>query len=430
MTFKNITIAPRVNSYSGNLFFPGDKSISHRLLLLSLLLNGSFTIKNLPHSRDIDTTLKIIKKLGVNAIKKSQNVTILKNSSSIKNDTLLNLDCENSGTTTRLISGILAHGRGTYILTGDKSLISRPMKRIVEPLSQMGAQISFIGEPGRLPIEIKSTSNLLPINFASKISSAQVKSAILLAALSTKGTTCFTEPFLSRNHTENLLKHLGADISVKNTDVKIKGPFRINGDHRFLIPGDPSSAAYLAIACILMKNSQINLKEILSNKTRTEYIDVLKEMGADIVTLNKKSIGYENMIDLQVKSSKLTGITISKERVPHLIDELPILAIAMAFGTGKSVVTGAKELRFKETDRISNLISALKLFNINCHELDDGFVINGNNSMVFPRSIDCHNDHRLAMTLTILSQHSSKPVEIIGGKCADISFPEFYNYVK
>lgn len=442
---KNRIVKPK-SKFFGNISLPGDKSIAHRLILLSILLKGRFEISNLPMGQDVQTSIDIVKKLGVKVTKKSNNNICFCNSYKRKNETdsalietcntipaqgfsleTITLDCQNSGTTARLLAGILANKKGNYILTGDNSLRSRPMKRIIEPLKLMGINISSDSSKNTLPINVSTIDTIKPIDYLLPVASAQVKSSILFSALAAYGKTNILEPLQSRDHTEKLLQYLGANIKVIDKSIEIEGPFTIMGNYSFHIPNDPSSAAYFIVGALITGNSRITLNNILYNPTRTAYIEVLKQMGANIKIETSISRYCEQAVNIEVKTSQLQSVEIDANKVPLLIDELPILAVAMCFAKGKSRVTGASELRFKETDRISNLIIELKKFGVNCCELEDGFEIIGPTKLTQPISIDSHNDHRIAMSMAIISGKLKQETTILNGDCVKISLPNFYD---
>lgn len=397
-----------------SLTFPGDKSIAHRLVLYSLLTSKKLIVNNLPNSKDVKTSLNIVKKLGVEIDYKTQNniqTTILKGlkKKSFKNEIIL--DCENSGTTARLLCGILCNLCGKFKLIGDNSLSKRPMQRVVKPLADLiGVKIQCTD--GHLPIILETNSKTKPVDFYNETGSAQVKSAILFAGLANKGTTKITEKVPSRDHTERLLKYINNQ----------------NGNKLyFSIPGDISSAAYFAVLAAITKN-KILFKNILLNPLRTGFLQVLKRMGTIIKeeTIEDK---WEPIGNLLIEGKDLHATDISEDEIPSLIDELPILAIAMSYATGTSHVSGASELRVKESDRISGLISQLKKAGVICEEKPDGFEITGGNQ-ISDAELDSFNDHRLAMSFAILQHCSKVELNIKGKESANISFPEFYDYLK
>ncbi len=415
---------------AGSLSFPGDKSISHRLVLTSLLLEGSLELINLSDCVDVATSLKLVEKLGI-TVRRDKNAVHLKSRQQAvtESSTPVELDCGNSGTTARLLTGILAGRPGKYLLTGDASLSRRPMLRVVEPLRLMGAEIEC-SDTGTLPVRINGQQTLMPTAFFSRHSSAQVKSALLLAGLRATGCTVIEEPFASRDHTERLLSFLGADISQTGNRICLNGPFKPTGAFSFTIPGDVSSAAFFAVAAAIFPGSRVELKSILLNPCRTAFFNVLKKMGAGVSFNEQANTKPESVGTVIVEGRALHGVEVSSTEVPALIDELPALAIAMAFADSPSQVTGASELRNKESDRISSLVSQLQKTGVKCRELPDGFYVAGNSRPTEAIEVDPADDHRLAMAFAILARRSEKGLFIKNPDCVNISFPDFFNHLQ
>ena len=403
----------------GSIEIPADKSISHRSVMFSALSKGAATITNFSKGADCISTLNLIQNLGceVNYIDEK---TLKIKSSGILRGIDKALDCGNSGTTMRLISGILAGQKFNSTLIGDESLQKRPMKRIIEPLSLMGAQIEH--SDFKAPLNIKGTV-LHGIDYKSKLSSAQVKSCILLAGLNAEETTTFTEPFKSRNHTELMLKYLGADIKINGNSVSIKKSDLIAKDLK--IAGDISSAAFFMVAAAIVPNSEVIIKNIGLNPTRTGILDIMLEMGADIEILDKQNVCGEDIGDIKIKYSTLKGIEISGGIIPRLIDELPVIAILATQAQGQTIVKDAQDLRNKESDRISCLVTELRKIGIEITETEDGFVIEGKQPIKGDAQCECYHDHRLAMSLYVAGLVAQKPITIKEFQWVDISFPEF-----
>jgi len=415
---------------AGSLSFPGDKSISHRLVLISLLLEGSLELINPSDCLDVGTSLKLVEKLGIEVLCDKKVIRLQNRQQTAAGfSTPVELDCGNSGTTARLLAGILAGRPGSYLLTGDASLSRRPMLRVVEPLRQMGAEIES-SDAGTLPVRISGRQTLTPTAFFNRHSSAQVKSALLFAGLQACGDTVIEEPFVSRDHTERLLKFLGADITQNGGKICLNGPFRLTGDYSFNIPGDVSSAAFFAVAAAIFPGSCIELKNLLLNPGRTGFFNVLKRMGTGVTFREQTEIQQEPAGTATIAGGALHGVEISPAEIPSLIDELPALAIAMAFADGPSQVTGAAELRRKETDRISSLISQLQKAGVKCQELPDGFYIAGGSRLPEAIEVDPADDHRLAMAFAILARRSEKGLFIKNPDCVKISFPDFFKYLQ
>jgi len=331
------------------------------------------------------------------------------------------IDAGNSGTTMRLLSGILAGQDFSSTITGDEYLKKRPMRRIILPLREMGAKISS-PDDNHPPITIVG-QKLKPIDYHSTIASAQVKSCILLAGLYAKGRTSVTEPSPSRDHTERMLKYLGAPVEIKGTTIFIEGLFELEA-RAITIPGDVSSAAFFIIACLLLENSEIRIKGVGINPTRTGIIDVLREMGANIVIENVRELCGEPVADLIVKSNTLRATKIGGDLIPRIIDEIPVLAVAATQAEGVTEISDAQELRVKESDRIGNVVSELSKMGASIKEKEDGMVISGGKRLV-GSSVNSFGDHRMAMALTIGGLIADGETTISDVDCIDTSFPHF-----
>ncbi|MEE3348823.1 MAG: 3-phosphoshikimate 1-carboxyvinyltransferase [Candidatus Gastranaerophilaceae bacterium] len=408
-----------VHGLKGNIEIPSDKSISHRAIMFSSIAKGTSRIINFSNGEDPKSTLKIFRQLGVDIAYKDEK-TVIVNSDGKLRQPLADLDCENSGTTMRLASGILAGQNFNTRLTGDISLSKRPMKRIITPLSLMGAKIE--SEDNHAPLNIYG-NRLTGIDYNSQIASAQVKSSVLLAGLYADGTTKFTEPYISRNHTEILLKYLGADITTKNTTTIIN-PSELTAKD-IIICGDISSAAYFMAAALIVPNSDIILKNVGLNPTRTGIIKVIEKMGGYIEILNKEKISGEEVGDIRIKTSDLKGITIGGELIPQLIDEIPIIAVIATQAKGETVIKDAQDLRNKESDRIKSTVCELKKLGANIEETEDGFIINGKTNLKGETELNTYHDHRLAMSLYVAGLICDKEIAINDFEWVNISFPEF-----
>lgn len=410
----------------GEITIPADKSISHRAVMFSSLAKGTSIIRNFSDGQDPLTTLKIFNQLGIESDIK-ENEIIIKSTGKLKQNNLP-LDCGNSGTTMRLVSGILAGQKFNSVLIGDESLSKRPMKRIIEPLTQMGAIIE--ANEYKAPLKITG-QDLHAIDYTSQIASAQVKSCILLAGLGVgvnniegrNGITSVTEPYLSRNHTELMLKHMGANITTKGTKVSIQkselAPIEID------ICGDISSAAYFIVAALIVPNSKIILKNVGLNPTRTGILDVAQKMGANIKILDKKEVYGENVGDIQIEYSELNGCEISSEIIPRLIDEIPIIAVLATQAKGQTVIKDAQDLRNKESDRITAIVTELKKLGANIEETPDGMIIRGKCNLLGDTEVETYHDHRLAMSLYVAGLICEKEILINGFEWVNISFPTF-----
>ena len=420
----NITVKNVKNGLKGTITIPPDKSISHRAVMFSALTGGKTKITNFSKGADCISTLNIIQQLGCDVKFIDENNLIIIAPNKLITPTQV-LNCGNSGTTMRLISGILATQNFESTLIGDASLSKRPMKRIIEPLELMGAQICH--NDYRAPLKILG-KKLQPINYKSKLASAQVKSCILLAGLNTKGETTFEEPFKSRNHSELMLEYLGAEILSIGNKVSIKKS--ILQPKNLSIPGDISSAAFFIAAASIVPNSDIIVKNVGLNPTRTGIIDILQKMGANIEILNKKIECLEEIGDIRIKTSELNGAEIKAEIIPRLIDELPIIAVLASQANGKTIVKDAQDLRNKESDRISCLVKELTKIGINITETEDGFIIEGKTSIKGDAEVECYHDHRLAMSLYVAGLIAKKPITIKEFHWVDISFPEFLSLME
>lgn len=395
-----------------------DKSISHRCAIFALLTNKSSLVTNYLLGEDTLNTLKIARQLGLQVEKMGENEMRLippKNGIQEPDDIL---DCGNAGTAIRLYTGLLSSQEGYFILTGDQYLKIRPMKRVIEPLKNIGAHIYARKQNSLAPITIIG-QKLKGFDYKSPISSAQVKSAMILAALNTKEISYFSEPALSRDHTEKMLKGMGAKITNTNNHIQISPlehplePLNIN------IPSDPSSAFFFAVAASIIPNSKVLLKNVLLNKTRIEAFRVLEKMGAKI-EYSITTRDYEDIGDIYVEQKPLQGIVL-EENIPWLIDEIPALSIAMAAAKGKSKIKNAHELRVKETDRIKAVISNLEKMGIRCEEFEDGYCIEGG-ELKFA-TLDSFGDHRIAMSFAIAGLINGSIIN--DSECIDVSFPNF-----
>lgn len=414
------TILKNFKTIQGTITIPADKSISHRAVIFSSLANGKSIIKNFSTGQDPHSTLRIFRQLGIDIQEESNNSTLIIKSTGKLSKSLNKLDCGNSGTTMRLLSGILAGQNFDSELIGDESLSKRPMRRIIEPLTLMGANI--ISKETKAPLKIKA-SKLHSINYNSQIASAQVKSCILLAGLFAEGKTTFTEPYISRNHTEILLKHMNANISMDGTTVSIEKselkPIEIE------ICGDISSAAYFIAAALIVPNSSIILKNVGLNPTRTGILDIVKQMGGNLEILSLKEVCGELVGDIKIEYSQLKATEISGEIIPRLIDELPIIAVLATQADGETIIADAQDLRNKESDRISTIVNELKKLGAQIQETSDGMIINGKTKLIGDCEVETYHDHRLAMSLYVAGLITQKEITINGFEWVDISFPEF-----
>lgn len=412
------------NALKGEIVIPGDKSISHRAVMFGSIGKGTTEIHNFLQGADCLSTISCFKQMGIHIESKEDTILVhgkglrgLEEPSGI-------LDCGNSGTTVRLISGILAPQNFNTSLTGDESIQKRPMGRIMEPLSRMGANIESIRENGCAPLRITG-KDLTGIRYTSKVASAQVKSAVLLAGLYAEGETSVTEPSLSRNHTELMLSYFGAKLKCEGTTSTISRTEELFGQ-KVSVPGDISSAAYFIAAGLLVPGSELLIKNVGINPTRDGILRVLKEMGANITLLNIREGSGEPAADLLVKTSHLKGVSIGGEIIPTLIDEIPVIAVLACFAEGETIIRDAQELKVKESNRIDEVVRNLSAMGADIRATEDGMVINGG-SFLHGTAIDSKLDHRIAMSFAVASLMAEGETEIMGSNCVDISYPGFYD---
>lgn len=417
----------KANGLHGELNIPGDKSISHRAVMFGSLAKGTTHISNFLSGADCLATIDCFRKMGVAIEQDGTNVTVHGNGLHGLHKPEGMLDVGNSGTTTRLISGILAGQDFEVTLSGDESLNKRPMGRIMKPLKMMGADIESIKGDGCAPLRIRG-KKLKGIHYDSPVASAQVKSCALLAGLYAEGKTSVTEPALSRNHTELMLRSFGVEVSSKGTTATITPPEEMKaGD--IVVPGDISSATFFIVAGLITPNSCITLKNVGINPTRDGILRVCKAMGADITMEHATDNGGEPVADLVVKTSKLNGTVIEGEVIPTLIDEIPVIALLAAFADGETVIKDAAELKVKESDRIALTVDNLVKMGVDAEATEDGMVIRGGNPL-HGASIHCKYDHRIAMTFSIAGINAEGETIIEDSECVDVSYPTFYEQLK
>lgn len=417
----------RANALHGTVTVPGDKSISHRSIMFGALAEGTTRVTNFLQGADCLSTIDCFRKLGIEIENHPDEILIHgKGLHGLHvSDSCLNVG--NSGTTTRLISGILAGQNFITELNGDESIQSRPMKRIMEPLSMMGAQIESLKGNGCAPLRIQGAP-LHGIHYNSKVASAQVKSCILLAGLYADSPTSVTEPYLSRNHSEIMLKHFGASVESKDTTATILPDPKLTAQE-IIVPGDISSAAYFIAAGLIVPDSEILIRNVGINPTRDGLLRVCKDMGADITLLNESSGSGEPTADLLVRHSSLKGTTVGGAVIPTLIDELPVVAALACFAEGTTIIKDAQELKVKESNRIDVMVQNLGSMGAHITATEDGMIIEGGHPL-HGAAIDSKLDHRIAMTFAITALASDGETEILGADCVKISYPEFYEDLK
>lgn len=403
---------------------PGDKSISHRSIMLGALAKGTTEIEGFLMGEDCLSTISCFQKLGIRIEQQKDKIIVHGKGLHGLTAPTETLDVGNSGTTLRLISGILSAQPFCSHLTGDASIQKRPMERIAVPLRQMGAVLKGSSDKLFAPFAIEGTS-LKGITYALPMASAQVKSAILLAGLFAKGETIVIEPEPTRDHTEIMLRCMGAEIQKIGNEIHCK-PVPELYAHKIVVPSDISSAAYFIVLGCICENSEIILKNVGINPTRTGILDALLAMGANIHVKNETIINGEKIGDIIVTSSKLHGTTIGGAEIPRLIDEIPVLAVAGCFAQGTTIIKDAQELKVKESNRIKTIIAELKKFGANITETDDGMIIQGGTPLK-GCTVESHQDHRIAMAMAVAGMCASEQTEIRNAECVTISFPNFFD---
>ena len=422
-------IAKPGNPLKGMITAPGDKSISHRAIILGALAEGDTHVTGLLRGADIMSTVSAMRALGAKVVENDdQSWTVSGVGAQGLKSPTVPVDCGNAGTGVRLIMGAASAYKLDAEFTGDESLRSRPMARVLDPLREMGIQTDST-EGDRLPATIRSNGKLLPIDYTPAQASAQVKSAILLAGLKTEGATTVREKRLSRDHTENMLRAFGAEVQTRPKDegqiVTIEGPINLIGT-RVNVPGDPSSAAFPIIAALIIPGSDICIENVMMNPTRTGLLETLAEMGGDIRADNFRKSGGEVIADLHIKHSNLRGVTVPPQRAPAMIDEYPILAVAAAFAKGETIMNGIEELRVKESDRISATVELLRRNGVDVTESSDGMRVKGGKAPG-GATVTTYHDHRIAMSALILGLAAQSPVEIDDASMIATSFPSFFD---
>ena len=444
----------RCNGLHGEVTIPGDKSISHRSVMFGSIAKGTTEIHNYLQGADCLSTISCFQKMGIEIENRGDIVLVHGKGLRGLSRPAEVLDCGNSGTTTRLISGILSAQDFDVTLTGDASIQKRPMKRIMEPLSLMGASIESINGNGCAPLKI-SGRKLHGISYTSKVASAQVKSAILLAGLYADGETRVTEPYLSRNHSEIMLKYFGADVrteaagsvtaesansftpadgsgrtplSAGSATAVIQPAEELHGN-LVEVPGDISSAAFFLCAGLMVPNSEILIRNVGTNPTRAGILNVIRDMGGDITLLNEHAGSGEPTADILIRSSSLHGTVIGGAVIPTLIDELPVIAAMACFADGTTVIRDAAELKVKESDRIAVMTENLTAMGADVTATDDGMIIRGGRPL-HGASVNSHLDHRIAMTFAVTGLCADSETDILGAECVNISYPQFYEDLK
>ena len=413
----------RSNGLKGEVKIPGDKSISHRAVMLGALAKGTTKITDFLQGADCLSTMECFRRMGIQIQNTSGEVLVHGqglHGLAAPSD-LLNVG--NSGTTIRLLSGILAPQSFSATLTGDASIQKRPMKRVMEPLSQMGAKIESLSGNGCAPLRISGTP-LKGIHYKTPVASAQVKSCILFAGMYADGATTVTEPVLSRDHSERMLEHFGARLTREGTAVTIQPEPQLAA-REIPVPGDISSAAYFIAAATLVPHSEILIRNVGINPTRSGMLEVCRAMGADIQYLNERDDSGEPTADLLVRSSSLKGTVIEGAIIPALIDELPVLAVMAAFAKGETIIRNAEELKVKESDRIAVMVESLSAMGADITGTPDGMIIRGGPAL-HGAEIHTYKDHRIAMSFAVAALAAEGTTHIEDADCVNISYPDFY----
>ena len=419
-----MTTAP-AKAVRGEMTVPGDKSISHRSIMLGSIANGTTTITNFLRGEDNYSTMAAFRAMGVAVGDDGQTVTVRGMGLRGLQEPGDVLDCGNSGTTIRLMTGLLSGQRFFSVLTGDQYLRKRPMKRVTEPLTRMGAQINGRGNGTLAPLAITGTQ-LTGIDYRSPIASAQVKSALMLAGLYADGLTTISEPALSRDHSERMFRYFGADLETGGTTVTVRGGQELQG-REICVPGDISSAAFFLVAALIRPNSELLIRNVGVNPTRTGVIDILQAMGGDITLQNQREVSGEPVADLLVRSSCLKGTEIGGDVVPRAIDEFPAICVAAALAEGTTTLRDARELRVKETDRIAAMAANLRLIGAGAiEETEDGMLIQGVESLA-GGTVTSFGDHRIAMSLSVAALACRSQVSVDDVSCVATSFPGFFD---
>ncbi len=423
---KSITVQP-ATSLKGELAVPGDKSISHRSIMLGAIANGITTVRGFLRGEDNMSTMHAFRAMGVNIEDDGETISIHGRGLHGLQEPGDVLDCGNSGTTIRLITGLLSGQSFFSVVTGDQYLRKRPMKRVVEPLTRMGARILGRNQGSLAPLAING-GGLAGIEYSTPVSSAQIKSSIMLAGLYAEGETTVHEPSLSRDHSERMFSQFGASLALSENGVTVRGGFELKAQE-VSVPGDISSAAFFIVAALITPDSEILIRNVGVNPTRTGVIDILKAMGGDIELLDQRQLSGEPVADILVRSSRLKGIKISGSVVPRAIDEFPAVCVAAACAEGVTSVRDAKELRVKETDRITAMAGNLKTLGVTVTETEDGMDITGVERLA-GGNVESFGDHRIAMSLSVAALVADGEITIRDIDCVATSFPNFFQLLE
>ena len=408
--------------FQGTLQLPGDKSISHRAIMLSAIADGESCVKNLNDGADLQSTINILKDCGASIEQRNEKIII--NGRKLHSPKT-ELDCGNSGTTTRLIAGLLSSQKLIFTLIGDESLSQRPMNRIIQPLKKMGCKMS--SHRGLLPLYVDASNGISAIDYDMEIASAQVKSSILFSALGGNNVSSINEVIPTRNHSEIMLKNMGASIETQGTKILV---YPLESKLKAIdisVPSDPSSSAFFAGLAVISNNSKLKLTNVLLNESRIGFVEVLRRMNCLIIQSNESIHNGEKVGDLTFSSSNLKALEVEPEIIPSIIDEIPILAVVAAFSSGVTVFKNVEELKYKECDRLGAIIHNLQAFGIKAYENNNNLYVEGGKVKKMSQ-IATFDDHRIAMAFTILSLAAFKKYDLDNAKCVDISLPNFFKY--
>lgn len=411
----------------GTVRVPGDKSISHRAVMLGGLAVGESRIEGLLEGEDVRATAAAMRAFGATVERAADGSW---RTWGVGVGGLLQpahpLDMGNSGTSTRLLMGLVASHRLDVRFVGDASLSRRPMERVIAPLRLMGADVSA-SDGGRLPLTIRGLAPAIPITYRLPVASAQVKSAVLLAGLNTPGLTSVIEPVPTRDHSERMLRAFGADLTVAGDTITVRGEAELRGQH-VVVPGDPSSAAFWLVAATIVPGSDVTIANVLLNPTRTGLIAALRAMGADITVVDAREAGGEQVGNLRVRHATLRGVELDPALAPSMIDEFPALFVAAAFAAGRTTVSGADELRVKESDRIATMAAALGANDVDVSERPDGLIVQGSGGDPIPGGglVDVRLDHRIAMSMAVAGLHARRPIVLDDTAPVATSYPDFF----
>ncbi len=408
--------------FQGTLQLPGDKSISHRAIMLSAIADGESCVKNLNDGADLQSTINILKDCG--ALIEQRNEKIIINGRKLHSPKT-ELDCGNSGTTTRLIAGLLSSQKLIFTLIGDESLSKRPMNRIIQPLKKMGCIMS--SNKGLLPLYVDASNGISAIDYDMEIASAQVKSSILFSALGGNNVSSINEVIPTRNHSEIMLKNMGASIETQGTKIFVHPLESKLKAIDISVPSDPSSSAFFAGLAVISNNSKLKLTNVLLNESRIGFVEVLRRMNCLIIQSNESIHNGEKVGDLTFSSSSIKAVEVEPEIIPSIIDEIPILAVVAAFSSGVTVFKNVEELKYKECDRLGAIIHNLQAFGIKAYENNNNLYVEGGKVKKMSQ-ITTFDDHRIAMAFTILSLAAFKKYDLDNAKCVDISLPNFFKY--